>query len=95
MEQTEKRIVPRTAGNENTGVIKLIAIAFMIVDHVGAALFPQYKILRILGRIPMPLFCWGIVVGAEYSRNLWKYLLRIALDEGEVVLRLRSGEVRP
>jgi len=79
MEQTEKRIVPHIAGNENTGVIKLIAIAFMIVDHVGAALFPQYKILRILGRIPMPLFCWGIVVGAEYSRNLWKYLLRIAL----------------
>lgn len=79
MEQVRTLTGPRTAGNENTGVLKLIAIALMIVDHVGAALLPQYRILRILGRIPMPLFCWGIVVGAEYSRNIWKYFLRIAL----------------
>ena len=89
----ETTVSPRTAGNENTGLIKIIAITFMLVDHVGVVFFkpnggllcqsPIYSLtlyysLRILGRIGMPLFCWGIVVGAEYTRNIWKYLLRIA-----------------
>lgn len=82
------RLQPRTAGNENTGVIKLVAIFFMLIDHVAAALFTTgglwplpaiYNEMRLLGRIAMPLFCWGIVVGAEYTRNIWLYFLRIML----------------
>lgn len=78
----------KTAGNENTGVIKLIAIFFMLIDHVAAALLTTrglwpmpgiYNEMRLLGRIAMPLFCWGIVVGAEYTRNIWKYFLRIMI----------------
>lgn len=77
-----------TAGNENTAVIKLVAIFFMLIDHVAAALFltsgrfPMpgiYNEMRLLGRIAMPLFCWGIVVGTEYTRNIWKYFIRIML----------------
>ena len=85
---------PRTAGNENTALIKLIAIFFMLVDHVGVVFFnarsglcchePWYDVnvyytLRGLGRLGMPLFCWGIVVGTEYTGNIWKYLLRIVI----------------
>ena len=77
---------PRTAGNENTALIKLVAIFFMLIDHVGVVIFaingvrpnPNiYNEMRLLGRIAMPLFCWGIVVGTEYTRNIWIYFLRI------------------
>ena len=71
--------LPRTAGNENTGLLKIFAILFMIVDHVGAAFFPQVREMRIIGRIAMPLFVWCICVGAEYTRNIWKYALRLLL----------------
>lgn len=70
---------PHTAGNENTGFLKLIAILCMVVDHVGAAFFPQVTELRLIGRIAFPLYCWCAVVGAEYTRNIWKYILRLLI----------------
>lgn len=71
--------LPRTGGNENTGLIKLAAIACMIVDHVGVAFFPKVYELRLIGRIAFPLFVWCLCVGAEYTRNIWKYALRLLL----------------
>ncbi len=68
-----------TGGNEHTPFIKLLAILFMIVDHVGVVFFPRLRILRYIGRIAFPLFCWGIVVGACKSRNLYRYALRLLL----------------
>ncbi|MBQ9262762.1 MAG: hypothetical protein IJ189_00960 [Clostridia bacterium] len=67
----------RTAGNENTGVLKVLAIVFMIIDHAGAVFFPQYRDMRLIGRIAFPLFCWCLVVGCCYTSNIWKYALRI------------------
>lgn len=69
----------RTAGNENKEFIKITAYALMLVDHIGVVFFPRIFELRILGRIAFPLFAWGICVGAEYTRNIWKYALRLLL----------------
>ncbi len=71
--------LPRTGGNENTGLIKLIAIACMIVDHVGVVLYPRMMELRLIGRIAFPLFAWCLCVGAEYTRSIWKYALRLLI----------------
>ena len=71
--------LPRTGGNENTGLIKLIAIACMIVDHVGVAFYPRVYELRLIGRIAFPLFAWCLCVGAVYTRNIWKYALRLLI----------------
>lgn len=68
-----------TAGNEHTALLKILAVALMIVDHVGVIFFPRLRILRLMGRLAFPLFCWGMVVGAEKSRNLYRYALRIFL----------------
>lgn len=71
--------VPRTAGNENTKLLKLIALVFMIADHVGVAFFPQYLWLRLIGRVAFPLYAWCLVVGVEYTKNIYKYALRLLI----------------
>ncbi len=66
-------------GNMSTGVLKLLALLFMFLDHAGKMCFPGIPEMRILGRIAFPLYCWCLVVGACYTRSFPKYLLRIAL----------------
>lgn len=70
---------PRTCGNENTGLLKVIAIVCMIIDHVGAVFFPQIPEMRLIGRIAFPLFIWCVAVGTEYTRNIWLYALRLLI----------------
>ena len=70
---------PRTGGNENKDVVKIAAYVFMLIDHMGVLFFPHIPELRIFGRIAFPLFAWGIVVGSVYTRNIWKYALRLLI----------------
>lgn len=35
--------------------LKLLACAFMLVDHIGAILFPELSALRAVGRLALPL----------------------------------------
>ncbi|MGI6172853.1 MAG: TraX family protein [Christensenellales bacterium] len=65
--------------NTDTGFLKLLAIFFMAIDHAGKALFPQYAILRIIGRLAFPLFAYCLTVGCCYTHSMPKYILRVAL----------------
>lgn len=69
----------RLAGNTATGLLKLIAIICMMIDHTGASLLPSFTELRIIGRIAFPLFAWSLVVGSEYSRSIPRYALRLLI----------------
>ena len=51
----------------------------MIIDHIGAAIYPNLPVLRILGRIAFPVYCWCLVVGFHYTRSVPRYLFRILL----------------
>lgn len=64
-------------GNTATGALKLIALVLMFVDHAGKMLFPQIPELRMLGRLVFPLYAWCMVVGFHYTRDPWRYALRI------------------
>ena len=73
-----------TDANTATGTLKLIAMVLMITDHIGAAFFngsyaPYIPELRILGRIAFPLYAWCMALGCEYTKNIWKYLLRVLI----------------
>lgn len=57
--------------------LKWIAIAAMITDHVGALFYPQNIVFRIIGRVAFPIFCFLLVEGAMYTRNIRKYELRL------------------
>lgn len=63
----------------NSFQLKIIAIITMIIDHVGLLLFPQYAILRIIGRVSFPIFCFLISEGCIHTSNIKKYLFRLGL----------------
>ena len=65
--------------NLDTNFIKMIAIITMLIDHIGKILYPDVLILQIIGRIAFPLFAYCIVVGVLYTRDVKKYVLRLAL----------------
>lgn len=45
---------------------KLIAVLTMLIDHAGAILFPEYEILRALGRISFITFAFVLVHNYKY-----------------------------
>lgn len=59
--------------------LKLIAALAMLTDHIGAVLFPQYIVLRYIGRIAFPIYCFLLVEGYEYTHSVCKYLRRLGL----------------
>lgn len=61
----------------NGNMLKWIAIITMVIDHVGAILFPQYEIFRYIGRIAFPLFAFLLVEGYVHTSNVKKYILRL------------------
>ena len=69
----------RLKTNLDTNFLKLVAIISMVIDHVGHVFFPEYPIFRWIGRIAFPLFCYCLTVGMLYTRDIKKYLGRLAL----------------
>ena len=63
----------RLSGN----AIKFIAAFCMLCDHMGVILFPQYKFLRIIGRIAFPIFAFMIAEGCRYTKNKLKHFLTV------------------
>ncbi len=64
---------------EQSDALKVIAIISMTIDHVGAILLPQVVWLRIIGRVAFPLFAYQLAIGYLHTRNLPRYVLRLAV----------------
>lgn len=58
-------------------MIKLLACAFMLIDHIGAIFFPQIEWLRLIGRLSMPMYAYCIAKGIERTHDIKRYLLRV------------------
>ncbi len=69
----------RSIGILNNNHLKIIAAAAMVCDHVGVALFPELLILRIIGRISLPIFAYMIAEGCTHTRSKLRYFLTIAV----------------
>ena len=65
--------------NQDTSFLKLIAMLAMLIDHSGKMLFPQYPVMRMIGRIAFPIYAYCIAVGCVYTRNPLRYFKRIVL----------------
>lgn len=64
-----------TKGQSN--FIKLAAILAMLLDHVGAFLYPSLIELRIIGRIAFPIFAYQLTIGYAMSQSKKEYLARL------------------
>ena len=77
--------------------LKLVAIATMVVDHVGAFFFPGVGWLRVVGRLSFPLFAWLVANGARHTGDMWGYLRRLfvfaVVAQAPFVLTKRLVEV--
>lgn len=54
--------------------LKLIAAAFMLIDHAGLLLFPGNMLFRIVGRLAFPIYAFMIAEGCRYTHNKTRYL---------------------
>ncbi len=80
-------------------ILKILALVFMTIDHIGFALGMFYgenfwivNLLRMIGRLALPLFCFMIVEGALHSKNIGKYFLRLGIMATAISLGIYIGE---
>lgn len=59
--------------------LKLLAVMAMTIDHLGALIFTDFIILRLIGRIAFPIFAYETAVGFEHTSNIYKYMLRLII----------------
>lgn len=59
--------------------LRIIACLTMLIDHTGAVLFPRLRLLRIIGRLAFPIFCYQLSEGLHYTKNSGKYLGRLCI----------------
>jgi len=72
--------------------LKIIAMIAMLIDHIGAAVFVRvirstgdmsfyesYTILRKIGRIAFPIFCFLLVEGFIHTSDKKKYAVRLGI----------------
>lgn len=63
--------------SQKDNTLKLLAMIFMVIDHIGYFLFPQVIILRVVGRLSFPLYIYLTLKGAERTRNFPKYICNL------------------
>ena len=51
----------------------------MTIDHLGAILYSDYTVLRIVGRLSFPIFCYLLILGVESTRKMRNYFIRLFL----------------
>jgi hypothetical protein len=59
--------------------LKILACVFMLVDHIGAILFPKVLLLRIIGRLAFPIFVYLIAEGYRKTKDMTDYIGRVVL----------------
>lgn len=79
----------------NANTLKIIAVITMFIDHMGATLvweymltlqgdvrqdwYTVYLVMRKIGRLAFPIYCFFIVEGLEHTRDVKKYITRLVV----------------
>jgi len=51
----------------------------MTIDHIGAVFFPGVVMLRVFGRLALPVFVYGLTQGFFHTSNWKKYFFRLTV----------------
>ena len=57
--------------------LHIIAMLFMLIDHVGAVMAPGTYWIRAIGRLAFPIFAFLIAEGYTHTRNVDGYITRL------------------
>ena len=60
--------------------LRLIAIICMAIDHTADCLVPRgdlWTVMRIIGRLAFPIYCFLIAEGIAHTRSAGKYIARV------------------
>lgn len=73
----EKKVLQKN--DYRNDVLKIFAMATMVIDHIGYMFFPGQLIYRTIGRLAFPIFAYQIAIGYSKTSNLGKYVLRLLI----------------
>ena len=61
--------------NQDTNLLKIIAVICMTIDHIGCYLLNDNFYFRLIGRIAFPLFTYSIMIGYFKTKegHIFKY----------------------
>ena len=59
--------------------LHIMAMAFMLCDHLWGTVVPGNNWLTVIGRLAFPIFAFMIVEGYFHTKNLKRYVLRLLL----------------
>ena len=83
-------------------ILKILAIVFMTIDHVGVILemnvgsnYWLALTFRGIGRLALPLFCFMITEGVLHTKNFSKYMLRLGIIGTLVLIAMIGIEYLP
>ena len=65
--------IPKITGTQ----LKIIAIACMLIDHIGMILCGENPYMRSVGRIAFPIFAFCVAEGVRYTHNRKQYFFRL------------------
>lgn len=86
MNETAKRVLPTNSptvrlpfGGITSNMLRLIAVALMVTDHVWATYMSFGNWMTYLGRMAFPIFAFQIAEGFKHTSDVKKYAKRLFL----------------
>ncbi|MBQ2694376.1 MAG: conjugal transfer protein TraX [Clostridia bacterium] len=74
---TNSPFIKKPFGGLTSNMLRILAMAFMICDHLWAKVVPGNDWMTYVGRMTFPIFAFMISEGFVHTSNLKKYIFRL------------------